>query len=180
MGSTGASIASLPHDFAALICDLLPDNARDALATRLAMRPLLEPGARVLRTLVAERADPLPARAWSTFSSADGLVVQIDGAPREQLHARLQQQLAASLPERLQRLCIQRPTGGNAAWWQQLRGSAIQLVASLVDGSPCVGSLRRVHIHVPVCRCCGGAAGRPAQAGGLPPGGGGGSAGPAS
>jgi hypothetical protein len=136
----------LPGAVLAAVCGHV-GSARALKRVRLAARRLLDPGAQAIKVLRAPEGQ-MPPQAWTTFSRAAGLVVQISDPPPPQLAASLRA-LAQQLPGRVERIRIEQY---RRTRWHALAAAESRLVAAalqgfadaLVNGAPCAAVLQRL------------------------------------
>jgi hypothetical protein len=152
LAASAFTIAALPPEVCAEVCAALASSEEggidDLKAASLAAKLLREPAARAVTRLV-DRDGSLPACAWDCFPEARGLVVQLEEEPDEEAVQRLPgqlSQLAARLPQRLERVTFEQVPGT----YQHLNDSA-KLTGPFVQGlvaGPCAGSLKEVALRL--------------------------------
>jgi hypothetical protein len=149
LSPAAATIAALPPEVCAEVCAALASSEEggidDLKFASLAAKLLREPAARAVTRLL-DRDGSLPASAWSRFPEARGLVVRLeeglDDDALERLPGQLAQ-LAARLPQRLERVAFERVPFLYSNADLKLSGA---FVLGLVAG-PCAGSLREVALR---------------------------------
>jgi hypothetical protein len=148
MPLAAATLAALPPEVCAEVCAALASEEGgidDVKAASLAAKLLRDPAARAVTRLL-DRGGSLPACAWSRFPEASGLVVRLeeglDEAAQEQLPGQLSQ-LAAQLPQRLERVTVDYPPTRYSTI-VELLGPFVQQMAA----GPCAGSLKEVVLRM--------------------------------